>query len=164
MTYRYGAENMCDGGIDDTIDAIRDAVQKLVEKHFEGMPGVGKLCAEYVIENLDEALESVVQDVDEHITSCVDSAREEGFESGMEAACQDMVPYDEFSDMESERDDLAQKVDDLEEELEAAKTVINVDGLDYTWIPEKGVFVSRIGTVLKVVRTEDNSVSATLAW
>jgi len=179
MSYVYGAKNMCDGGIESTVDEIRTAVKDLCKEGFaevEEIPdietdedgektvsdwnNIPDTVCDHIASNLDEALESVVSDIDEHLQTVKDESRQEGYELGMEDACQNCVPYDEFEEMETERDEAVKKVDELED----SQNGIVFQGEEFRWIAERELFVSQIGTVLRLEKEENEMPSICTVW
>jgi hypothetical protein len=156
---------MCDSGINDTLDRIRDVLAELItdgaiDANQENIPMevIDYHIADYVINHLDEdgPMEDIVKDIDNYMVT----VRDEAYESGAENSCQDCVPYEEYSEMEDERDELQKKVDKLEKRLQYP--TIKIHDEIFAWIPDKQKFVSKMGRVYEIRESDDPTVSGWL--
>lgn len=152
MSHRYGAENMCDWGIDQLVDKVREGIRKILRQGINAVnennstdddeiidPALIPLIVAEVDDYFDDYFETdvaepIVKDVDSHMNEIKGISPDEIYDH--------YVDNDSYWEVCSERDDLQDTVEKLEtriEELEE-ENVPHVDGMPLEYVPEKGIF------------------------
>lgn len=162
----FNANNMCDRGIQDVIENIGDAIQKVVKDSVGELPYTNELktkIVETIVDNLDDGLESELQDVVQEIDNHMEAIKDESIQSWLEyqedyVHVSDISSSCEYEEMESEKDEKIEELEEKVEELEGQEVVYK--SLTLTWVPGREKFICTVtGRVFELKESEDNSIS-----
>jgi len=153
---------MCDDGIEEVFDDISNTIRnlfsnviqeikdkeedtiKIVDGKIQNWRWIEKKICNYIVDNLDDECESIVEKIDNRMCEVHGEGQSDGYCNGYsEAQC------------EFDSSDQIEKLEKRIEELEEQENEIIVDGIEYTWIPEKQRFVSDVGRVYAFQEVDD---------
>lgn len=163
MSHTWNSEHCCEDGIETAYDrlqgdvaslirnAIDDVIPSEMDADCDDLKRIGTSVAEHVKENLAFAMESIVSDVDDHITSLKDRWEKDRY---------DCYTWEDMNEKDEEIDELTKTV----QELEDKDGEITVDGEQFRFIPESGVFCSHSGRILTLEDAGDMMVNCGNVW